>query len=306
MPAPAKVVRWLLADGTDPAIRWQTMRDLAGTPADAVAAERARIASEGWGAQVLALQAPGGYWGGANDEGWMTTVHALVLLKDFGLDPTSDAARTAIDRIRNGITWYQLDNRPYFDGETEPCINGAILATGAYFGTASDKLVDRLLREQLTDGGWNCEAPKSTRSSFHSTIRVLEGLLEYEKSNGAKPAITEARERAQTYLLERGMLRSKRTGEIIDRTWLRFAYPPTWHYDVLRGLDYLRSANVKPDNRLTEAITVVEQRRHQNGRWPLNRRYPEHHILDMEPGIGQASWWNTLRALRVLDWYVAS
>jgi hypothetical protein len=295
------VVTWLL--DSDPSIRWQVMRDLTGEPDEVVAAERSRVASEGWGAHLLGLQAASGQWGAADDEGWMTTVDALVLLRELGVDPAGAEGRRAIGRVRDHITWYQLDGRPFFEGETEPCINGAIVAAGAYFGEASDRLVDRLLSEQLEDGGWNCQAPPSKRSSFHSTIRVLEGLLAYEQARGATAAVTHARARAQDYLLERRMLRSLSSGEIIDHRWTRFSFPTTWHYDVLRGLDYLRSAGVKPDERLAEAVELVEQRRHQNGRWPLNSLHPDRIHFEMEAGVGKASRWNTLRALRVLDWY---
>jgi hypothetical protein len=297
-----RVLRWLL--DSDPAIRWQVLRDLTDEPAEVVAAERSRVAREGWGAQLLAQQQPNGRWGEGDDRrGWMQTIFALVLLKDFGVDPTSIEAQLTIGRVREQINWFQLDGRPFFEGETEPCLNGRILGVGAYFGVASDKLLDRLLSEQLEDGGWNCEAPPSTRSSFHTTICVLEGLLEYERARGASKAVTQARERAQDYLLERKMLRSLSTGEVIDRRWLRFAFPPTYHYDVLRGLDYLSSAGVAPDERVAEAIEVVKARRHQNGLWPMNRLHPDRLPFDMETEVGTASRWNTLRALRVLDWF---
>jgi hypothetical protein len=302
--APRKVVDWLM--DSDPAIRWQTMRDLAGEPDAAVAAERSRVASEGWGARLLDMQRADGTW--SDDDYarfWMPTIFVLDLLEDLGVDPASDRARAAIDRVRNGLTWTALDGRPFFDGETEPCLNGRILSAGAYFGAPSERLADRLLSEQLDDGGWNCDAPESTRSSFHSTICVLEGLLAYEKRCGAVPAVTEARSRGEAYLLERRMLRSLRSGEVIDRRWTRFAFPTTYHYDVLRGLDYLRDAGAEPDERVGEAIGVVKARRHQNGRWPLNVLHADRFPFDMEPGTGRASRWNTLRALRVLDWYGA-
>jgi hypothetical protein len=295
------VVKWLL--DSDPSIRWQVMRDLTDEPDEAVAAERTRVASEGWGAQLLGLQAPGGQWGAADDEGWMTTVVALALLKDLGPDPSDEKVRRAISLVQDCITWGQLDGRPYFDGETEACINGRILAAGAYFGDASDRLVDRLLNDQLEDGGWNCQAPPSKRSSFHSTICVLEGLLEYERARGATTAVAASRARAEDYLLERRMLRSLTTGEVIDNRWTRFAFPTVWRYDVLRGLDYLRSTGAKPDERMAEAIELVETRQHQNGRWPLGSLHPDRISLNMEAGVGKASRWNTLRALRVLDWY---
>jgi hypothetical protein len=297
------VVKWLL--DSDPSIRWQVLRDLADEPDEVIAAERARVATEGWGAQLLELQSPDGWWDRADDEGWMSTTRALVLLKDLGVDPASAEARTALDRIREGITWWQLDGRPFFEGETEPCINGRIVGVGAYFGEGSDRLVDRLLGEQLADGGWNCEAPPSTRSSFHTTICVLEGLLAYEEARGRTPAVTQARARAHDYLLERRLFRSLRSGAVIDRRWTRFSFPPVWHYDVLRGLDYLRSAGVAPDARMSEAVAVVEERRHQNGRWPLNFLHSDRLPLALETAVGSASRWNTLRALRVLDWYGA-
>jgi hypothetical protein len=294
-------MRWLL--DSDPSIRWQIMRDLTAAPAEVVAAERARVAREGWGASLLGLQAPGGQWGADDDEGWMTTVRALALLKELGADPSDGKVRAAIGRVRDRITWWQLDGRTFFDGETEACINGRILAAGAYFGADCDRLVARPLADQLEDGGWNCAAPPSARSSFHSTICVLEGLLEYERTRGTTAAVTHARVRAQDYLLERRMFRSLTSGEVIDRHWTRFSFPTTWHYDVLRGLDYLRSAGVKPDERVAEAVELVERRRHQNGRWPLHVLHSDRVLVDMETGVGKASRWNTLRALRVLDWY---
>lgn len=295
------VMSWLMEG--DPAIRWQVLRDLADEPPEAVAAERARVASKGWGARLLKRQKPGGYWGGRDEpKTWMTTMDALALLRELGVDPASKPVRRALGLVRRRIRWHQLDGRPFFDGETEACINGAILAAGAYFGESTDRLATRLVREQLEDGGWNCEAPPSRRSSFHSTIRVLEGLLEHENARGATTAVTRARARGQEYLLRRRMLRSLRTGEIVDRKWMRFAFPTAWHYDVLRGLDYLRRAGVKPDQRVAEAVEIVRKRRHQNGRWPLNVVHEDRIPFKMEPGVGRASRWNTLRALRVLKW----
>ena len=194
--------------------------------------------------------------------------------------------------------------------ETEPCINGRILALGAYFKEPNDALARQLLSEQLEDGGWNCEAiepsakrPLSRRSSFHTTICVLEGLLAYERAGRKSAAVAKARREAENYLLERRMFRSLRTGDVIDERWLRFSFPTFWHYDVLRALDYLRNAAVKPDSRVSEAIEVVIKRRHQNGRWPLNLLHRERIPLDMETAVGSASRWNTLRALRVLRWH---
>ncbi|NBD27395.1 prenyltransferase/squalene oxidase repeat-containing protein [Paenibacillus glycinis] len=299
------VTKWLL--DADPSIRWQVMRDITREPEEIVDAERARVGEEGWGARLLSLQAPDGRWG-ADLDPWPLkhTIFSLVLLRDFGLNPTSREARGMIDLVRDRVTWQQLDGRPFFDGETEPCINGRILEVGAYFGAPSDRLADRLLGEQLEDGGWNCEAPPSRRSSFHSTICVLEGLLAFEKAKGADAAVSEARSRAEAYLMDRGMFRSLSTGQLIDRNWMRFSFPPTWHYDILRGLDYLRSAGVHPDERIAEAVAWVAKKRHQNGRWPLQNPHADRIDFDMEGRAGTASRWNTLRALRVLDWYSAA
>jgi hypothetical protein len=305
-PRPAHI-KWLL--DSDPAIRWQVMRDLTGAAPDAIAAERSRVATEGWGAELLARQSRTGKWGGGPQ--WdLTTLWSLVVLKELGLDPASSQARKMIGRVDKNLVYKPLDNRPFLRGETEPCINGRILGIGAYFKEPNDALANLLLGEQLEDGGWNCEAPKSRRSSFHTTICVLEGLLEYERAGrkaGRKlVAVTRARKRAENYLLERRIFRSLRTGEVIDKRWLRFSYPAHWHYDVLRGLDYLRNAGIKPDSRVDEAIDVVIERRHQNGRWPLNLLHPEKIPLEMETETGRASRWNSLRALRVLRWYNSS
>ena len=299
-PRPAHL-KWLLE--SDPSIRWQVMRDLTEASPAAIAAERSRVATEGWGAELLARQSRNGKWGGAREnDGLLITFYCLVVLKDLGLDPASKQARKMVARASK-LRFKWFDNRPFFHGETEPCINGRILGLGAYFKEPDDELAHQLLAEQLEDGGWNCEAPKSRRSSYHTTICVLEGLLAYERAGRKSAAITKARKRAERYLLDRHMFRSLRTGEVISKRWLRFSFPPFWHYDVLRGLDYLRDAGIKPDDRVKEAIEVVIARRHQNGRWPLNLLHPEWIPLKMETAVGSASHWNTLRALRVLRWY---
>ena len=297
-PRPAHI-KWLL--DSDPAIRWQVMRNLTGEAPNAIAAERSRVATEGWGAKLLALQSPAGSWGGPKWD--LITLYSLVVLKDLGLDPASKEARKMIDRVDKRLVFKWLNNRPYLHGETEPCINGRILGIGSYFKEPNDALANQLLSEQLEDGGWNCEAPKSRRSSFHTTICVLEGLLEYKRAGRKSAAVTKARKSAENYLLERRMFRSLRTGKVIDKCWLRFSFPMFWHYDVLRGLDYLRDTGIKPDSRVGDAIEAVMERRHQNGRWPLNLLHPEHIPLEMETDVGGASRWNTLRALRVLRWY---
>ena len=304
-PRPANL-EWLL--DSDPSIRWQVMKDLTSDSAAAIAAERSRVATEGWGAQLLAAQSPAGSWEGQQWD--LVTLNSLAVLKDLGLDPASKQARTMIDRVDKGLVYKWHNNRPFLHGETEPCINGRILGVGSYFKEPNETLANQLLGEQLEDGGWNCEAieetpkrPKSRRSSFHTTICVLEGLLDYERAGGKSSAVTKARERAENYLLDRRMFRSLRTGEVNDERWLRFSFPTFWHYDILRGLDYLRNAGIKPDSRVGEAIETVSGRRDRDERWPLDLLHRERIPLEMETGVGRASRWNTLRALRVLRWY---
>ncbi len=317
------VIQWLL--DSDPSIRWQAMRDLIGAPLEEVAAERARVATEGAGARLLALQGADGSWAGAAwNRGWDSTMHVLTLLREMGLDPASNAARRAVGLVRDRVRWRGWDSdgtwrgqdfegAPFFVGEVEPCINGQVAASGAYFGQDVQRIIDRLLGEQLPDGGWNCEAENgSTRSSFNTTICVLEALLEYELAGGSSVAVTEARLRGQEYLLERRLFHRRSTGEVIERdrkgdtAWTRFAFPTWWHYDVLRGLDYLRRAGVTPDERVAEAIALVESKRDGDGRWPLDTQYPGTMPVEVDDGEGQPSRWNTLRALRVLDWYAAA
>jgi hypothetical protein len=299
-------------------IRWQVMQDLIGASADEVAAERARVAAEGAGARLLALQGADGRWGGAAwNRGWNSTMHVLMLLRDMGLDPASHQARRAVGLVRDRVIWKgcgppECDGNPFFAGEVEPCINGQVGAVGAYFGQDVRGIVDRLLAEQLPDGGWNCEAANgSTRSSFNTTICVLEALLEYEPTGGGSTEVTGARLRGQEYLLERRMFRRLSTGEVIkdrkgDHKWTRFAFPTWWHYDVLRGLEYLRRAGVVPDERVAEAMDLVVSKRDGDGRWPLDTRHRGEMPVETDGDEGRPSRWNTLRALRVLNWYSAA
>ena len=297
------MIDWLL--DSDPSIRWQVMRDLTCVRAEDVAAERSRVTREGWGARLLALQRSDGQWGdGVDTPFWWSNMYTLVFLRDLGIDPASERVRAAIDRVREDVTWGpEFGNAPFFEGEVEPCINGRVVALGAYFGVRSDRLIDRLLSEQLADGGWNCEAERgSVRSSFHTTNCVLEGLLAFERAFGAAPASTEARTRAHEYLLERRLLRRLTTGDIIDPAWTQLAFPTLWHYDVLRALDYLRAAGVPPDARMEEAVTAVRERRQGDGRWLLDVRHRDTLHEEMAGEVGAPNRWITLRALRVLQW----
>jgi hypothetical protein len=298
------VIDWLL--DSDPSIRWQVMRDLTHAPGEAVAVERARVAREGWGAQLLARQEPNGHWGGDPDNPEWTCLLSLLWLRDLELDPNSTEARRAVALIHDNVTWHWWDNKPFFEGEVEPCINGRVVSVGSYFRQNVQGLVDRLLSEQMDDGGWNCEQENgSTRGSFHTTICVLEGLAEHERATGGSSAVTAARKRGEDYLLERRLLRRLSTGEMIDPTFAEFSFPTGYYYDVLRALEHLRRAEVSPDERMAEAIDLVVQKRGADGRWSLENPHPEQLDLGMDETEGKASRWITLRALRVLDWYFA-
>ena len=330
------VLDWLLA--SDPSVRWQALRDLAGAPADVVDAERARVAAEGWGARLLALRGDDGQWaggayfpaqGGDSDVGpangadvqdsevdsggyeraddgvqpWTATTYSLLQLRDFGVDPGSDQMRETVALVRDNCRWEE-GGQPYFAGEVEPCINGMVVGLGAYFGQDVDGTVARLVSEQLDDGGWNCWAEYgAVVSSAATTINVLEGLLAHELSTGGSAESIDARGRAEEYLLERRLFRRKSTGEVIDPAWLEFSFPTRWHYDVLRALEYFRSAGGPPDPRMAEAIGLLRSRKQPDGTWLLENTHPGQVHFELEDGDGRPSRWNTLRALRVLRWY---
>jgi len=306
---------WLL--DSDPAIRWQVLRDLVHAPAEVVAAERARVATEGWGARLLDLLGEDGQWAGGacfpgrgfnsrdEDQGqpWTATLPTLQLLRDFGIDPCSDRVRRAVTLVKEHCRWEHAGQR-FFSGEVEPCINGRTVTLGIYFDHDVDGVVDRLLGEQLEDGGWNCEAENgSVRSSFATTINVLEGLLAHERATGGSAESITARRRGEEYLLERKLFRRRSTGEIVDPAWLQFSFPTRWHYDVLRALDYFRSVGDAPDSRMEEAMDLLRSRQRRDGTWLLENTHPGRVHFALEDGDGRPSRWNTLRALRVLSWY---
>ena len=308
------VLDWLL--DSDPAIRWQVLQDLTDGPEDVVAAERARVATEGWGARLLELRDPDGQWAGGaffpagfqgSDDGqpWTATFFTLVMLRDLGLDPRSAEARETVALVRENSRWDHAGQR-FFDGEVEPCINGRTVALGAYFGEDVEGIVDRFLGEQLDDGGWNCWAEDgSVRASFDTTINVLEGLLAYEQAGGSQET-AEARRRGEEYLLERSLFRRKSTGEVAVPGYLQFSFPPRWHYDVLRGLEHFRAAGGPPDQRVDEGIELVRSRQQPDGTWLLENTHRGAVHFPLEDVDGTPSRWNTLRARRVLRWYEAS
>lgn len=271
-----------------------------------MAAERARVAGEGWGARLLALQAQDGMWGGgAYSPKWISTTYTLLLLRHLGIDPDDERVRSAIGLVRDRVVMGGK-NRAFFTYATEMCITGMVLALGSYFLDDVGEMPQpaHILERQKDDGGWNCHVG-SRRSSFHTTISVLEALLEYEHAVGGDAALAAARARAHAYLLERRLMYSVSTGELINRRWLLMSFPPRWFYDVLRALDYLQAVGADPDPRCDEAVGVIQSKRRKDGTWPLQNRHPGREHFAMEEGSGKASRWNTLRALRVLRWYAA-
>lgn len=319
MSAQPAVMEWLL--DSDPAIRWQVLRDLLDAPEEQWWAERALVADFGWGARLLSLEDADGQWAGgaflpAGFDGaewervgqpWTATAFTLDQLREFGLDPASEAARWAVRRIGENSRWDE-GNQPFWEGEVEECINGRTVASGAYFGVDVAPIVERLVTEQLADGGWNCErANGSLRSSFHTTINVLDGLLGFERTTGGTPASRAARAGGEEFLLARDLCRRLSTGKPADARFLLFTNPSRWRYDVLRGLDHFRNAATltgnPPDPRLADAVDHVRSRQRPDGRWPLDRRDPGRVWFDVDEGPGEPSRWVTLRALRVLRWW---
>ena len=298
------------------------MRDLLDAPEAEWRAERATVETAGWGARLLSCEDEDGQWAGGAfvphdfdfrewqevGQPWTATAFSLSQLREFGLDPASDRVRRAVELIGANSRWDHA-GEPYWEGEVEECINGRTVADGAYFGVDVSSIVGRLTGERLDDGGWNCErANGSVRSSFATTINVLEGLLEYERATGGTPESRQARTSGEDYLLERSLFRRLSTGEPADEQFLSFVHPCRWHYDVLRALDYFRSAaapGVAPDPRLGEAADHVRSRRLEDGTWLLDRSLPGRVWFDVDDGAGQPSRWVTLRAMRVLRWWDA-
>ncbi len=310
---------WLL--DSDPSIRWQVMRDLLDVPESDWTVERAKVETEGWGARLLSCEDEDGQWaGGAFLPGgfdfreweevgqpWTATAFSLSQLREFGLDPSSAPARRAVGLIGVNSRWDHA-GEPYWQGEAEECINGRVVADGAYFGVDVSPIVARLVGERLDDGGWNCErANGSVCSSFATTINVLEGLLEYERATGGTPESLEARTSGEEYLLERSLFRRRSTGEPADEQFLRFVHPSRWRYDVLRALNYFRSAGIltgaAPDPRLGQAVDYVRSRRLADGSWPVDWSLPGRVWFEVDDGEGKPSRWVTLRAMRVLRWW---
>jgi len=271
------------------------------------------VAIEGWGARLLELQDLEGTWaGGMYSPKWISTTYTMLLLRDLGLPPHNDQAQKACALL--------LDRGLYHDsgigfgwGRSETCVTGIVLSILSWFrfdDARVDTIADHLLEEQMADGGWNCQRPfGATHASMNTTILALEGLLLYERHRARAArklrAVRTAQRRGREFLLDHRLYRSHRTGEVIKRDFVRLAYPPQWHFDILRGLDYFRAADAEKDERLADAIEVLVDKRRPDGRWVLEHRYRARYWFQLET-MRRQSRWNTLRALRVLRWWEAT
>jgi hypothetical protein len=301
-----EVLAWLLAG--DPAIRWQVLRDLVGAPPRMVENEQQKVAHEGWGARLLDMQDPEGTWaGGLYSPKWISTTYTMLLLRDFGLPPLNPQARCACRLLLDQGLQRDGGINYGWRGRSETCVTGMVLSILAYFqydDERVDTIVDHLVDEQMPDGGWNCRRPYgATHASVHTTISVLESLRMYELHRRRKVRIVRgAQRRGREFLLVHRLFRSQRTCEIIKPVFIRFSFPPRWHYDIMRALDYFQAANAARNKRLSEAIDIVRRNQQEDGRWSLHHFYKGKTFFELER-LGAPSRWNTLRALRVLKWW---
>jgi hypothetical protein len=308
------LIDWLL--DSDPSLRWQVQRDLLGLPETVWGATRARTATEGFGAALLARQDPDGQWAGGAffpagfdgaEEGqpWTATTWTLNTLREWGVDAAA-LAGTA-DKLAANSRW-EYEDLPYWGGEVDCCINSWTLSNGLWLGADVDGLVDWFLEHRLADGGWNCEwVEGSTRSSFHSTLNSLRGLLDYQRIGGDAERVREARRGGEEYLLERRLHRRLGTGEPVGDWALALTYPFRWVYSVLNAADYFRSAALldarPPDPRLAAAIELIRAARTSDGRWNQGERHPGRVWFEVDARAGEPSRWLTFLAARVLEWW---
>ncbi len=300
-----RIIAWLLSG--DPSVRWQVMGDLLGRSQDLVSVERARVATDGWGAQLLAVQDADGGWAGAlYRPKWTSTTYTLLLLERLGLEQGDPRAVAGCRQLWQGARWYDGGlNLAKSIREPETCITAMLMLLAAAFGHDDPRLdttVDWLVGQQLADGGWNCESIRSGSShgSFHTSITVLEALLAYERRGGPIP-VASAMVAGRQFFLDHRLHRSHRTGEVVDRAFARFPFPPQWHFDIMRGLEHFRAAGADRDERLEDAIEIVRRARRTDGTWPMYRPYPGRSWFALEQR--GASRWSTLRAMRVLAWW---
>jgi hypothetical protein len=319
--ADAALIAWLL--DSDPALRWQVERDILHELPSVWEATRARIATEGFGARLLALQDPDGQWAGGaffpadfkfdgpeaaeGGQPWTSTTWTLNTLRDWGLDSGVLRERRTAELLAKNSRW-EYDNSPYWGGEVDCCINAYTVANGLWLGADITGIVDWLVEHPMADGGWNCEwVEGSLRSSFHSTLNVLKGLLAYDAATGGTEATHDARRSGEEYLLRRGLFRRLSTGEPVAEWVNRYAYPFRWFYSVLNSAEYFRQAALldggQPDPRMAEAIEMIRAARHPDGTWIQERRHPGRVWFEVDVPVGEPSKWLTFFATRVLDWW---
>ena len=319
-----ELLDWLV--DTDPALRWQVERDLAGAPPEVWEATRARVPKEGMGARLLALQDEDGQWAGGayfpgradaralnrpdDDDGqpYTATTWSLNALREWGV-PASELGDTA-DKLAANSRW-EYDDLPYWGGEVDCCINAWTLANGTWLGADVSGLVDWFEEHQREEGGWNCEwVNGSPRSSFHSTLNAVRGILFHERATGGHDGLRRARKRGQEYLLQRRLRYRATTGEPVGPWVDLLAYPHRWVYTSVRALDHLREASqydgVPPDPRAADAVERLRVARGEDGRWRQGTRYKGQVWFDADVAVGEPSPWVTFQALRVLDWWDAA
>ncbi len=299
------MIAWLLAG--DPSIRWQVLRDLVDESADAIDDERAAVATHGWGRELLDLRGPDGRWaGGLYSPKWTSTTYTLLLLRAMGVSPRTDAARRSAQVLLDEGTWVDGGVVFWRSGQVDVCVVGLVLSIAAYFRLPDARvgdLVEVIAHHQGGDGSWHDQVQDVSHRPFHVAIATLEGLAEYQRHLPvADPGVTAMMAAGHEFLLTHRLFRTVPDGRVIDPAWTRFSFPPYWHYDVLRALDHLRSVGAGRDERLDDALDLLESRRRADGTWPLQNRHPGRTWFDLEP-LGGPSRWNTLRALRVLRTY---
>lgn len=306
-----ELITWLMEG--DPAIRWQVLRDLQGAPQDAWQAERQRTLSEGWGARLMGYQAADGSWGGGiYSPKWISTTYTLLQLCAIGIPGDHPPAQKAAELVLDRQLGSQCDEAFLHNlAGLDRCIVGMDLQIAAYFGIQdgrTDAIVENLLAELMPDGAWNCRRhsrPKPHHSSFHTTFNVLEGLrqwLDVSPQHALRSDVLRAEQGALELLLEHRLYKSDKTGEIINSKFTMLSYPHRWHYTVLRGLEYFARINAAHDERLLDAIDLLKHQRRADGFWEVHYKYSGKEYFEMEK-LGKPSRWNTLRALRVLQWW---
>ncbi|MFJ1758725.1 squalene cyclase [Amycolatopsis sp. NPDC088138] len=309
------VLAWLR--DSDPALRWQVERDLLGEPPPVWEATRARVATEGFGARLLGKQDPDGRWAGGaffpadfdfasmktDGQPWTATTWVLNDLREWGVDA---AALTGTAELLAENARWEYDDLPYWGGEVDCCINAWTLMNGLWLGADVAGIAAWFVEHRQPDGGWNCEwVEGSKRSSVHSTLNSLKGLLAWDTAAGGSPATHSARRGGEEYLLERGLFRRLSTGEPVLPGVSAFSYPFRWHYDVLNAADYFRLAGTPPDPRMAEAIELIREARQPDGTWLQGRRLPGRVWFEIDVPEGEPSKWLTLVATRVLNWWDA-